>query len=393
MIEMTVRQLARARMAAAMGDVQGLRDALLELAGEEPMVVLLAQAMILLDQGRSAAALQLLQAMPALEGGAGRQALVAKSEALIAVERPAEAVQLLQAALRDRARATPEFLATLARGLFQSGELSLAERLLESILEVVPHHEESLYGMGVVRLMQGRVEAALTQLQAAQRLNPRRREPYQAMARAWRMLGRPAEGAAQLETLMADNDLVTSPGLARELVELYAAIGAVDGRVRWLRRLEATAQLGPGHRVELGRHWMALSRVGELRRLIIGLGEPPPERAAAYLLAGMAAEVEQEPAQALAYYRAARQTAPELWFADERLAQLMIELGATEAQTRPYVESAEARAPQTSAVQLLRALFDAARGAAGADAALRRIATHPGVRVEERVRARRALER
>ena len=249
-------EIERARMAAAVGDLVGLRQSLFTLVVLEPVSVLLAQARSLRDQGRALEALSVLQGMPPLPDGLKRGALIARCQSMIDVGRADEATALLQSALAERAVAEPELLTTLARGLFRGGRLEMAEALLEAVLPGVPDHFEARYGSGVLRLAQGRLADALPHLAAAQRINPRRPEPYQGMARAWRLSGQAAHGAAMLESAMADNPLIASPALARELVELYAAVGDDDARVRWRRRLEGAARLEAGHRLELARHWM-----------------------------------------------------------------------------------------------------------------------------------------
>ena len=300
-------EIERARMAAAIGDLVGLRESLFTLVLLEPVSVLLAQARILLDQGRALEALAMIEGMPALPEAIRRDALVAQCQSMILVDRADEATALLQSALAERAAAEPDLLTTLARGLFRGGRLEMAEALLEAVLPVVPDHFEAHYGAGVLRLAQGRLDAALPHLAAAQRINPRRPEPYQGMARAWRLSGQAVHGAAMIESIMSDNPLIASPGLARELVELYAAAGDDDARVRWLRRLESSARLEAGHRLELARHWLDMERSGELQRLLIGLTED--ELAARHLLAGMIAEVEGEGREALAHAMAAAEAA------------------------------------------------------------------------------------
>ncbi|MFT4975564.1 MAG: tetratricopeptide (TPR) repeat protein [Myxococcota bacterium] len=378
-------------MAASMGDVMGLRVTLMEAAFEQPALVLVAQALILLDQGRDQAAAAVLEALDGLPEPVERIALVAHSQALIGLGEAGEAAAALQAALSERAEAEPDLLATLARAFFHSGELSLAETLLGAVLAVVPQHYGSRYGMGVIKLMQGYLDEAMKELRVAQQVNPRRREPYQAIARAWRLTGRPAEGAAELEALMGDNDLIASPGLARELVELYAASGDDEPRSRWLRYLEANAELGPGHRIELGRHWLALKQPGALRRLLIGLADEGDARIAGWLLAGMAEQLDGELEEALAYYQAAAQARPEMWFAQERTARLLLDAGAAPEHAAPFVAAAEAAAPQTPEVRLVCALHDCARGVSMGRHALVALAHHRGVRAEVRARAAAGL--
>jgi len=385
--------IARARMAASMGDIDGLRLTLLEAAFEEPGVVLLAQALILLDQGRDAAANVVLEALDGLPDGVERIALVARSRALIGLQRPHEATAALQDALAARAEAEPDLLATLARGFFHSGEVRLAETLLKAVIAVVPRHYGSRYGMGICNLMQGYVAEAMVELKLAQAVNPRRREPYQAIARAWRMTGRPAEGAREVEALMDGNELVASPGLARELVELHAAAGNDDKRARWIRYLESNAELGPGHRIELGRHWLALRRPGALRRLLVGLSDQGDAKVAGWLLAGMAEQLDGEMERALAFYQTAAAERPEMWFAQERVARLLLDAEAAPEYAAPFVEAAEAAAPQTPEVRLARALYDTARGVSVGRHALVALAHHQGVRAEIRARAADALHR
>lgn len=383
--------VARARMAAAMGDIHGLRVTLLEVAFEHPALVMLAQALILLDQGRHAAAAAILEAIEGLRPELDRLTRVAHAQALIGLGQPQQAADRLQAALSARAEAEPDLLATLARAFFRSGELQLAEALLEAVLGVVPRHFDARYGMGVVRLMKGELLEGLADLRLAQAVNPRRRETYQAIARAWRLIGRPAEGARELEALMASNELVASPGLARELAELYAALGDDEGRARWVRYLEANAELGPGHRIELGRHWLALRQPGALRRLLVGLRDEGDEQVAGWMLAGMAEQLDGATEQALAYYQTAAQAQPHLWLAQERAARLLLDAGVPAAYVAPFVQAAEAAAPQTPEVRLVRALMELADGRPEARHALVALAHHDGVRAEIRARAQAAL--
>lgn len=342
-------------MAAAIGDLVGLRESLFTLVLLEPVSVLLAQARILLDQGRALDALSMIQGMPSLPDALQRDALIARCQSLILVERADEATALLQSALAERAAAEPDLLTTLARGLFRSGRLEMAEALLEAVLPVVPDHFEAHYGAGVLRLAQGRIGEALPHLAAAQQINPRRSEPYLAMARAWRLSGQAEHGAAMLESVMADSPLVASPGLAREVVELYAAAGNDEARVRWLRRLESTARLEAGHRLELARHWLDMGRVGELQRLLIGLTDA--DRAASHLIAGMIAELEGEDREALAHAMAAAEVAPALWLVQVRLARGLLQLGAHPDVVRPHVEAAVSAEPQHPEVRLIAAIF------------------------------------
>jgi tetratricopeptide (TPR) repeat protein len=371
-------EIDRARMAAAIGDLVGLREALFTLVLLEPLSVLLAQARILLDQGRGAEALAMMAGMPALPEGLRRDALVARCQALIAVDRPAEAAGLLQEALAARAAAEPDLLTTLARGLFRSGEVAMAEAILEAVLPVLPDHFETRYGAGVLRLAQGRLSEAMPHLAAAQRINPRRPEPYQAMARAWRLSGQAAHGAAMVESVMAESPLVAAPGLARELVELYAASGDDEGRIRWLRRLESAARLEAGHRLELARHWLDLGMTGELHRLLIGLSEE--DEAVRHLLAGMIAELEGEDREALGHALAAAELEGELWLVQVRLARALLQLGAAADAVRPHITAAEAAAGQHPEVRLLSAIFAVVEGRGGeAEASLRALAGHGGV--------------
>ncbi|MDG1483179.1 MAG: hypothetical protein P8R54_26555 [Myxococcota bacterium] len=371
-------EIDRARMAAAIGDLVGLREALFTLVVLEPVAVLLAQVRILLDQGRGTEALLLLEGMPTLPEMLKRDALIARCQAMITVERSEEATALLQAALAQRAAAEPALLTTLARGLFRSGEIAMAETILESVLLVVPGNFEACYGAGVLRLAQGRLADAMPHLIAAQRINPRRPEPYQAMARAWRLSGQAEHGAAMIESVMSDNPLIASPGLARELIELYAAVGDDDRRVHWLRRLEASARLEAGHRLELARHWMDLGLVGELRRLLIGLREP--EQAARHLLAGMIAEMEGNDREALGHAMAAAEAEPGLWLVQVRLARGLLQLGASASVVRPHISAAEAAGGQHPEVRLLSGIFAVIEGR-GADAvdALEVLSSHGGV--------------
>ncbi len=371
-------EIDRARMAAAIGDLVGLREALFTLVVLEPVAVLLAQVRILLDQGRGSEALMLMEGMPVLPEGLKRDALIARCQAMITVDRAEEAAEILQAALAQRAAAEPDLLTTLARGLFRSGEVEMAEAILEAVLPVVPGHFEARYGAGVLRLAQGRLADAMPHLIAAQDINPRRPEPYQAMARAWRLSGQAEHGAEMVEAVMSDNPLVASPGLARELVELYAASGDDDRRVLWLRRLEASARLEAGHRLELARHWMDLGLTGELRRLLIGLSET--ELTARHLLAGMIAELEGDDREALGHAMAAAESEPELWLVQVRLARGLLQLGASSEAVRPHIDAAEAAAGQHPEVRLLSGIFAVieGRGAAAIDA-LEVLSGHGGV--------------
>lgn len=375
-----------------MGDVAGLRLTLLEAAFTEPVLVLLAQALILLDQGRDSAAATVLEATTGLPDSVKRIALVARSRALIGQQRPRDAVDLLQGALAEKAQAQPDLLATLARGFFQSGESDLARMLLEAVIAVVPKHYESRYGMGIVHLLQGDIPTALAELRIAQHVNPRRREPYQAIARAWRLIGRPGEGVGELEDLMAGNELIASPGLARELVELYAATGDSEHRTRWVRYLESNAELGPGHRVELGRHWLALKQPGALRRLLIGLRDTGESRIAGWLIAGMAEQLDKNNKKALAFYQLSAQERPGMWFAQERTARLLLDTGTHHRHAAPFVSAAVQIAPQTPEVQLIKALYEHASGERGGRLLLTALAHHRGVRAEVRERAAAALQ-
>ena len=371
-------EIDRARMAAAVGDLVGLRESLFTLVLLEPVSVLLAQARILLDQGRAVEALAMLKSMPEMPEALQRNTLIARCQAMITVDRAEEAAALLQDALAKRAAAEPDLLTTLARGLFRSGKIEMAEALLEAVLPVMPDHFEARYGAGVLRLAQGRLGDAMPHLSAAQRINPRRPEPYQAMARAWRLSGQTEHGAEMIEAVMAGNPLIASPGLARELVELYAAVGDDDGRVHWLRRLEASARLEAGHRLELARHWMDLGLTGELRRLMIGLTEV--DKATAHLLAGMIAELEGEDREALAHALAAEQEEPTLWLVQIRLARGLLQLGAKSDMVRQHVEAAVASAPQHPEVRLIGAIFAVMDGRGGeAVETLRFLAVHGGV--------------
>lgn len=365
-------------MAAAIGDLVGLREALFTLVVLEPVAVLLAQARILLDQGRGTEALVLIEGMPMLPEGLKRDALVARCQALITVSRSEEAAALLQAALAERAAAGPALLTTLARGLFRSGEIAMAEAILEVVLPVAPGHFEARYGAGVLRLSQGRLADAMPHLIAAQHINPRRPEPYQAMARAWRLSGQAEHGAERIEAVMSGNPLVASPGLARELIELYAAVGDDDRRVHWLRRLEASARLEAGHRLELARHWMDLGLLGELRRLLIGLREA--DQAARHLLAGMIAEMEGDDREALGHAMAAAESEPELWLVQVRLARGLLQLGASASVVRPHIAAAEAAGGQHPEVRLLSGIFAVIEGrSADAIDALEVLSGHGGV--------------
>ena len=381
-------EIDRARMAAAVGDLVGLRQSLFTLVLMEPISVLLAQVRILLDQGRAGEALTMMTAMPEMPGALKRDALVARCQAMIEVDQPEEAADVLQAALAERAAAEPDLLTTLARGLFRSGRLELAEAILSAVLPVLPDHFEARYGMGVLRLAQGNLAAAMPQLQAAQRFNPRRPEPYQAMARAWRLSGQCEHGARQVESVMADNPLIASPGLARELVELYAATGEDDARILWLRRLEATARLEAGHRLELGRHWMDLGQTGELRRLMIGLSEEPTDRAVGHLLAGMVDELENNDRSALAHAMAAAGLEPDLWLVQVRLARGLLQLGATTDSVRSAIVAAESDSPDNAEVRLMRAIFDISdEHPERAVASLRALSEHGGVWAQLRAEA------
>ena len=391
MSALTAEEITRARMAAAVGDLVGLRESLFALVVLEPVAVLLAQARIMLDQGRSVEALVMLQSLPELPAALQRDALIARCQALIGVERAAEATDLLQAALGARAAAEPDLLTTLARGLFRSGQLELAEAIIEAVLPVIPEHFETQYGAGVLRLAQGRLDEALPHLQAAQRINPRRPEPYLAMARAWRLSGQAAQGAAWVAAVMAENPLASSPGLARELVELYAAAGDDTARMHWLRRLEASARLEAGHRLELGRHWLDLEEPGELRRLMIGLTES--DRAVSHLLAGMVCELEESDREALAHALAALKLEPDHWLVHLRVARSLLQLGATPENIRPHVEAAEAASGQHPEVRLLRAMFEVVCGnEAAAEDTLRALAGHGGVWARIRAEAEGWLE-
>lgn len=371
-------EIDRARMAAAIGDLVGLREALFTLVVLEPVAVLLAQVRILLDQGRGAEALMLMQGMPDLPDALQRDALIAKCQAMIAVDRPQEAAAVLQSALSQRAAAEPDLLTTLARGLFRSGEVEMAEAILEAVLPVVPGHFEARYGAGVLRLAQGRLSEAMPHLIAAQRINPRRCEPYQAMARAWRLSGQAEHGAEMIESIMADNPLVAAPGLARELVELYAASGNDDGRIRWLRLLEGGSRLEAGHRLELARHWMDLGLTGELQRLLIGLSES--DRAARHLIAGMIAELEGDDREAVAHALAAAEEEPGLWLVQVRLARGLLQLGAAAETVQPHLDAAVAAGGQHPEVRLLAAIFAVieGRGAVVAETLLA-LSRHGGV--------------
>ena len=320
----------------------------------------------------------LMEGMPALPEALQRDALIARCQAMITVDQPEEATALLQADLAQRAAAEPALLTTLARGLFRSGEIEMAEAILEAVLPVVPGNFEARYGAGVLRLAQGQLADAMPHLIAAQRINPRRPEPYQAMARAWRLSGQAEHGAQMIESVMSGNPLIASPGLARELVELYAAVGDDEHRVHWLRRLEASARLEAGHRLELARHWMDLGLTGELRRLLIGLSEA--DQAVRHLLAGMIAELDGDDREALAHAMAAAEAEPGLWLVQVRLARGLLQLGAAPAVVRPHITAAENSGGQHPEVRLLSGIFAVIEGrSADAIDALEMLSSHGGV--------------
>ena len=382
--------VSQIRMTAALGDVAGLRDLLRQAAVESPGLVLLAQALILLDQQRPADALTILYAIDHLPGDVHSTALTAIGRALIDQGQPQQAITRLRDVLRIQAAGDPSLLTTLARAFFHRGDLDLAETLLTAVLATVPRHEDACYGMGIVRLQQGRLTEAIQHLQHAQQINPRRREPYRALARAWRLSGQPQQGAQAITVLMREHPLIASPDLAWELVELYAAAGDVPSRIRWIRHLEDQAALTPSHRVALGRHWFALRQVGALQHLLVGLKPDGEDKIAGWLLAGMIEELENHPAQARAFYEAAAQQRPRLWFAQERAATLT--LSTDPSRSLAYLEAAEAAAPQVPEVHLLRALHDCLHGHPAGPEALRILAHHHGLRAEVRGTAMAVLQ-
>lgn len=383
----------RVRMAAILGDIKTIRSTLVELATVDPTVVLLAHGCVLLDQGRSSEAEVILSSATNWPRPVHRLALVMRCQALIECGRAKLAVNLLQDALRETGSASPDMLASLARGWLHLDDLDSCQSILEALFDVVPNHFQTRYGLGVLRLQQGRVEEAIAHLSAAQSISPIRVEPYQALSRAWRVMGFPREGSEKLEALLENQELMSCPALCRELVELYAAVPDGAGLAKWLRRLEESSQLRASHRLELARHWRDLGCAGELRRLMVGLGEDAHEASVAHLIAGLAAEVDGELSRALDYYRSALRIHPHHWFVWERLGRTLLAVGGGSKLVN-YVQQAQSLAPDMPEVRLLLGLFKIHTGdASGASRALKPLAAHHGIRWSVRHAAQAALKR
>jgi cytochrome c-type biogenesis protein CcmH/NrfG len=73
----------------------------------------------------------------------------------------------------------------------------------ERTVQLQPHHAEALYRLGKLRMDQGNVESALTNLEESARLLPRADYVHYQLGLAYRLASRPADAQKEFEIFRA----------------------------------------------------------------------------------------------------------------------------------------------------------------------------------------------
>lgn len=356
-------------------DVEGLREAVLAWG---PDALKVADAAVALDRGDPLAALELLDAATVMQAPARAVANRLRAEAHLDAGRPQDAIVALAGLVGDEA------LVTRAKALFRLRRPEEAEALLDDVLGRDPENWEARYGRAAVWLSTQRLREAVDLLGALQAEHPLDPRPYRALAKVFLLTGAPEKGIPFLERLL-DHRLLASPAVAIDLAELYAAVGERERLPVVLEAVTRAARVGPGQAVALASLWQEVPSSGAIRHLADAFADHP----VAPLLEGLALEVDGRDAEALAAFSHAAEL--EHWLVHERLAAHLL---AAEERERAlhHLAIAERMAPRTPAVRLTRAVADLATDPDAAVAALRYAADMPAFRATVRLRARRALD-
>lgn len=375
-----LQQIHTLRAAAASGRSEDMRGA---LAGMSPVVAQVGQALVAADRGDWDGVVGLLAGISNVPWALDGMVSLALTRALNHTDQLEFAERIANARL-SRAPDDLDVRAERARTWARAGHTDQARAEFTALLEEHPAHPGALLGLGELALTSGQLAEAAGHLQAACVAAPLATEPVVSLARLFLVAGRPADGARQVEALVAVGSRAQDPRLMSSLAELHIAAGEVDQVVPLLNGLSHGDSVSDAQRIELARLWAETGRSSPIRTLAEqgGVGT----RA---LLLGVVARIEGvEPMQ---YLDEAAIHLPDHWWVHEQRASAFLDAGELDA-AHAAATVARRLAPRAAAARVVMAsILVQQQEHAGAERLLRIASEHLGLWPSVRARARWAL--
>ncbi len=239
--------------------------------------------------------------------------------------------------------------------LHRAGRWAEAEKLYESLYRREVSDPEAAYLLGIVRLSQGRNEAAVQPLRRAARLSPRNLEAHRALGEAFDRLGLPGPAADAYRRAVA-----LRPDDARLQLALGAVLLAGQDAPAALAAFDAALVVEPSLVQAHNNAGLALKQLGRFDeaadRFAAALAVQPSYAAAAFNLGNLLTE-QGRMEEAEPWLRKAVLLAPELLNARFTLANVLRETG-RHAGAIEVLDEILRLAPDEPAAMVWRCMFE-----------------------------------
>ncbi|HCH61994.1 MAG: hypothetical protein CL927_05170 [Deltaproteobacteria bacterium] len=381
-ISAPLQQIRSLRAAAASGRPEDMRGA---LEGMAPVVAQVGQALVAADRGDWDRVVRMLAGVSDVPWALDGLVSLALTRALTHTEQLELAERIANARLR-RAPDDLDVRAERALAWFRAGQVDQARGEFELIVEQLPAHPGALLGLGEIALAGGQLADAAEHLQAACVAAPLAVEPVVALAQLFLVAGRPADGARQVEALVAVGHRQNDPRLLSSLAELHIAAAELDKVIPLLDGLGLQNPANDMQRIELARLWAETGHATPIRALAeqSGMG-------ARALLCAIAARLEGT--DPLPHLDEAAIHLPDHWWVHEQRASVFLDSGDL-VSAQSAASAARRLAPRAAATRVVAAaVLVQQQEHVGAFRLLRVAAGHAGLWPSVRARARWALTR
>lgn len=238
---------------------------------------------------------------------------------------------------------------TQAAELFRKREVIPAEKLFDRALRYIPHHEDALFGWGMLYAATGRGPLALRKIQEAQIEHPDQPGPYRAIGTLLRLAGKFDIAETYFNQILPSASIDASPFIHLGLAEIYASQSKQSELKEQMDILRNNPSVDP---LLQGLLYFELGQYKDIERL----SDLTDDEAIDLTLLGLSAELRGNMDEAGNYYYQVSELEDPTWVAINGLASMWLNAGEMQ-HCLSYLKDAEEMAPEATEVLLTRGMY------------------------------------